>query len=100
MRNAIKFTSLFFLVLLLGLTTFSGCRRDPSKAKRYDFKGKVMTVEKDKHLVTVSHEEVKDFMGAMTMPFMVRDEWVFDQAATGDQITATLVVDQTESDRV
>ena len=56
-----------------------------------------MTVEKDKHLVTVSHEEIKDFMGAMTMPFMVRDEWVFDQAATGDQITATLVVDETES---
>jgi protein SCO1/2 len=56
-----------------------------------------MTVEKDKHLVTVAHEEIKDFMEAMTMPFMVRDEWVFDQASPGDQITATLVVDATES---
>jgi protein SCO1 len=68
-----------------------------SNAKRYELKGKVLTVEKDKHLVTVSHEEIKDFMDAMTMPFMVRDEWVFDQAAAGDQITATLVVDGTES---
>ena len=56
-----------------------------------------MTVEKDKHLVTVSHEEVKDFMDAMTMPFIVRDDWVFEQAAAGDQITATLVVHDTES---
>ena len=85
------------LVLLLALTAFSGCRRDTSNAKRFEFKGKVMTVEKDKHLVTVSHEEVKGLMDAMTMPFMVRDEWVFDQAATGDQITATLVVEETES---
>ena len=56
-----------------------------------------MSVEKDKHLVTISHEEIKDFMDGMTMPFMVRDEWVFDQAAAGDQITATLVVNETES---
>ena len=56
-----------------------------------------MSVEKDKHLVTVSHEEIKGFMDAMTMPFMVRDEWVFEKAASGDQITATLVVDETES---
>ncbi len=52
-----------------------------SNAKRYELKGKVLTVEKDKHLVTVSHEEIKDFMDAMTMPFTVRDEWVFDQVA-------------------
>jgi protein SCO1 len=83
--------------LLLALSVLSGCRRDASNAKRYEFKGKVMSVEKDKHLVTVSHEEIKGFMDAMTMPFMVRDEWVFDQAAPGDQITATLVVDETES---
>lgn len=86
-------TFLLFLTLLF----CSGCRRDTANAKRYDLKGKVMTVEKEKHLVTVSHEEIKDFMDAMTMPFTVRDEWVFEQAAPGDQITATLVVDGTES---
>ena len=85
------------LVLLLTLVAFSACRRETGNAKRYELKGKVMTVEKDKHLVTISHEEIKDFMDAMTMPFMVRDEWVFDQAAAGDQITATLVVNETES---
>ena len=31
------------------------------------------------------------------MPFTVRDEWAFDVLAAGDQITAVLVVDGTES---
>ena len=79
------------------LSPLSGCRRNTSNAKRYELKGKVMSVEKDKHLVTVSHEEIKGLMEGMTMPFMVRDDWVFDQAAPDDQITATLVVDETES---
>ncbi|MBA3570513.1 MAG: SCO family protein [Pyrinomonadaceae bacterium] len=96
-RSSISLLLLIALVLLIALTSFSGCRRDMSNAKRYELKGKVLTVEKDKHLVTVSHEEIKDFMDAMTMPFTVRDEWVFDQVAPGDQITATLVVDETES---
>src|SRR5688572_27598931 len=97
MRNAFNLHITVSLVLLLAFTAFSGCRRDTSNAKRYELKGKVLTVEKDKHLVTVSHEEIKDFMEPMTMPFTVRDEWVFDQAAAGDQITATLVVDGMES---
>ncbi len=88
---------LITFLLLFALVALSGCRRDTSNAKRYEMKGKVLTVEKDKHLVTVAHEEVKGFMDAMTMPFTVRDEWVFDQAAPGDQITAILVVDETES---
>jgi protein SCO1/2 len=96
-QKAIKPPVMVSLVLLFGVIALSGCRSDMSNAKRYELKGKVMSVEKDKHLLTVSHEEIKGFMDAMTMPFMVRDEWVFDQAAPGDQITATLVVDETES---
>jgi len=96
-KNSIPLLLVVIFLLLIGLIALSGCRRDMSNAKRYELKGKVLTVEKDKHLVTVSHEEIKDFMDAMTMPFTVRDDWVFDQASPGDQITATLVVDETES---
>jgi protein SCO1/2 len=74
----------------------SGCR-DRSNEKRYELKGKVVAVEKDKHLVTLAHEDIKDFMEAMTMPFTVRDEWAFDVLAPGDQVTATLVVDGAEA---
>lgn len=96
-KNSIPLLLVVIFLLLIALIALSGCRRDTSNARRYELKGKVLTVEKDKHRVTVSHEEIKDFMDAMTMPFTVRDDWVFDQADPGDQITATLVVDETES---
>lgn len=96
-RNSGPLLLVITFLLLIAPIALSGCRRDMSNANRFELKGKVLTVEKDKHLVTVSHEKIKDFMDAMTMPFSVRDEWVFDQAAPGDQITATLVVDGTES---
>jgi protein SCO1 len=85
------------LVLVFSFAALTSCRREESNAKRYELKGVVMTVEKEKQLLTVAHEEIKDFMEAMTMPFVVREEWVFDEASAGDKITATLVVDSTES---
>jgi len=60
-------------------------------------KGKVVAVERDKHLVTVAHEDIKDYMPGMTMPFTVADEGDFEILAPGDQITATLVVDGAKS---
>jgi protein SCO1 len=83
--------SLPFLVLTLCLCCASSCRR--STEKRYDFKGKVVVVEPDKHLVTVSHEDVKGLMPAMTMPFTVPSESDLQILAPNDEITATLVVD-------
>jgi protein SCO1/2 len=65
-------------------------------------KGKVVAVEKDKHLVTVAHEDIKNYMPGMTMPFTVGEQsaWVFEaphEVMPGDQITATLIVDGTQS---
>lgn len=85
------------LVILLLLSTTISCHKDISNQKRYDLKGKVLTVERDKHSITVAHEAVKDYMPAMTMPFTLRDDWPFEVLTQGDQITATLVIDGTES---
>jgi protein SCO1/2 len=74
----------------------SACRHTGTE-KRYDFKGKVVAVEPDKHLVTVSHEDVKGFMPAMTMSFTVHSESDLQILAPGDEITATLVVDGAHS---
>ena len=92
-----KIKAFFACAFVLSLLIVPGCRKDTSNQKRYDLKGKVMAVERDKHLITVAHEEVKDYMPAMTMPFTLRDDWAFDVLTSGDQITATLVVDGTES---
>ena len=90
MRSA--FVSAFILLLLaIGL---SACRRNE---QRYELKGKVVMVEKDKHLATIAHEEVKGLMPAMTMPFTVPNQADVDYLAPEDQVTATLVIDGSQS---
>jgi protein SCO1/2 len=83
------------LLLLLVVLVFAGaCRRNE---QRYDLKGKVVLVEKDKQLVTISHDEVKGLMPAMTMPFTVPSKSDLDILAPDDQVMATLVVDGSQS---
>jgi protein SCO1/2 len=91
--------------LLISLTLAS-CRPQQrvrsATEKHYDLRGKVITVEKDRHELTVAHEDIKDYMPGMTMPFVVGEQswWVFQaphEVVAGDQIAATLVVDGTNS---
>jgi protein SCO1 len=86
---------LCFLCLFVALCLGS-CRRSGNE-KRYDLKGKVLVVEPDKHLVTVSHEDIKGYMPAMTMPFTVPSESDLKILAPEDQVTATLVVDGSQA---
>jgi protein SCO1/2 len=81
-------------VFLLGFIPVS-CTR--SNEKRYELKGKVVAVEPEKHLVTIAHEEVKDYMPSMTMPFTLPNEYYLRNLASGDEISATLVVDGSHS---
>jgi protein SCO1/2 len=71
--------------------------RASSSAKRYEVKGKVVAVEADKHLVTLAHEDIKDYMPSMTMPFAVPDDSVYAILRPGDQVNAILVVDGLKS---
>ena len=91
----------FSLLFILAFLGFSGCQpkqrvRSPTE-KHYDLKGKVIAVDKEKRELTIAHEDIKDYMPGMTMPFSVKADWVFEIAAPGNQITATLVVDGTQS---
>jgi protein SCO1/2 len=89
--------SFLLLVLMICLCIVASCRRDRSNEKRYDLKGKVVAVEKDKYLVTISHEDIKGFMPAMTMPFTVPSEADLEILAPDDEVTATLVIDGSHS---
>jgi len=57
----------------------------------------VVAVEPEKHLVTIAHEEVKDYMPGMTMPFALPDEATLGYLAVGDEVNATLVIDGSQS---
>ncbi|HEV8429983.1 MAG TPA: SCO family protein [Pyrinomonadaceae bacterium] len=84
------------VLLMICVCLVASCRRSGSE-QRYDLKGKVLVVEPHKHLVTVSHEDIKGYMPAMTMPFTVRSESDLQILAPDDEITATLVIDGSHS---
>lgn len=79
-------------VLLLSCQAFSA-----KDGKRFDLKGKVVSIDKYSKEVTIAHEEIKGFMPAMAMPFKLKDAWPFEVLASGDQIQATLVVTEKSS---
>lgn len=85
------------LTALLGVTLV-GCRgSEPptatSNAQRYNLQGRVVSFDKAKRQVTIAHEVIPGYMEAMTMPFTLHEEWVYDVLAPGATIQATLIVD-------
>ncbi|MDM7997930.1 MAG: SCO family protein [Acidobacteriota bacterium] len=76
------------VVLLLGF--LASCQRVPEK--RYEMKGKVVSVDKEQRQATIDHEEIKGFMDAMTMPFNIKEDWALSALAPGQIVEATLVV--------
>jgi protein SCO1/2 len=80
--------------LLLLCLVLASCKSQPAapQGKRYELKGTVVSVDKPDQSATISHEEIKDYMEAMTMPYKLKDAWPLDVMKPGDQIQATLVV--------
>ena len=87
-------------MLLLVLTACSDRPRQPESSSatparatqaRYDLKGKIVAIDKSGKLLTVDHEEIPGLMGAMTMPYAVKDERALDGLTVGDQVTAKVV---------
>jgi protein SCO1/2 len=80
-------TAALFTSLLL-----YGCSSKPVNEHRYEFKGTVIAVDRANGEVSVEHEEIKGYMGAMTMDFPVRDAEALKVLEAGDQLQASLVV--------
>src|SRR5258705_6114738 len=92
-----KSLTLLSIILFVFVFSYTSCKpRQRVRSlteKHFDLKGKVLVVDKPQHLLTIAHEDIKDYMPGMTMAFTVKDDWVFEIAMPGNQITATLVVD-------
>ena len=80
---------LFSAALCLGACARAG---RPADGKRYELKGKVVSVDRAKGAATVEHEDIPGFMAAMTMEFPVRDAEALKVMEPGDRVQATLVV--------
>ena len=91
--------------LLMGLTACSSQpAQDEPQAKqappaagepqRHDLRGQVVSIDKAAKSLTVNHEEIPGLMGAMTMPYPVKDESLLDNLSPGDQVNAQVVVEE------
>ena len=94
-------TTLFLGCLLLALSAVSCNKSGPvsngssaqASGKRYQLKGKVVSIDKQAGSASVDAEAIPGFMDAMTMPYPVQPASALDQLSAGDAITADVVVD-------
>jgi len=90
------------LIVFLSLSAIASClischKQKPLPQQRYDLRGKVVTVDADAGTVTVAHQSILGYMGAMTMSFVVKDQWAFKVLKPGQSISATLVIEDDHS---
>jgi protein SCO1/2 len=83
--------TVFFIALIALGSLAAGCGSAPDQ-REYTLQGQILSVSADRTEANIKHEEIKGFMGAMTMPYKVRDAAQFADLKPGDLITSTLVV--------
>jgi protein SCO1/2 len=83
---------LWSLIIVSALAA-GACRGTP-EPRQYELRGQILGVDQDRREVLVSHEDIKGFMPAMTMPYKVNDPALLDGKKPGDLFTATLVVEE------
>lgn len=89
----------YFLLVVLSVSLFAACKPGGSQTsnsaelKRYEIKGKVISVDKAARKAKIDHDDVPGYMPPMTMDFPIRADWVWEDLTPGAQIRAELVVD-------
>ncbi len=92
----------YSIIFLSFILLFNACSKsppsDPTEVKRYNLKGKVVSVDRAAKTATIAHEEIPGYMSAMTMDFSIRADWVWDDLTKDSEIHAELVVDEKDKD--
>ena len=94
------------MLVLLGIAVLGSCRppapvvHDDSAGsksaasgfKRYQVRGEVVQLDAANRVAAIKHEEIVGWMDAMTMRFPVNEQLEWDKLSVGEQIQATLFV--------
>lgn len=86
MINGWKLSVLGLLILWI-----CGCQAARPSAV-YTVKGTIREISADHRTVTIQHEEIPDYMLAMTMPFQVKSPELLDGFVPGEEVRFRLVV--------
>lgn len=86
--------ALFVSLGLLTLVSLSSCKStSKTEYRRYEIKGRVVSVDRNARQVILAHEEIPGFMKAMTMGFKVKDDAALEMMKPGDHVSAILALD-------
>ena len=86
-------------ILIAGLISLCACRQHKASnlpIKQYDLHGRVMRLNPQDHTAVINGQEVKGWMGAMTMEYPVKPVDEFSKLNQGENIGATLYVQGTD----
>jgi len=96
------FIALTLLAVLAASVIYRQNQKAPAAAasvteRGLDAKGRVVSLEADGKTINIAHEEIPDFMEAMTMPFTVQKPELLRGLAPGDLVKFHLVVTKKDS---
>jgi protein SCO1/2 len=76
------------IVVIAALLAAASC----SSPKKYEMRGQILGVNRDKLEILVKHEDIPGLMPAMTMPWKVQHASLLDNIGPGDLITSEIEV--------
>lgn len=86
-----------FLCFAVVLLSCSKQEQQATDLVTFPLRGEVVSVDTAKLRVTIAHEEIPDYMLAMTMSFKVKDRGLLAGLEPGDSVQGTLAVSRSES---
>ncbi len=92
-------SNLYLLTIIAALLTLAACtkKEEPkAQAKTYQGVGVVTAIDQENGAITIDHEEIPGFMGAMTMRFPVKDKAILQGIQPNDKISFTITKTESE----
>ncbi len=103
MKSVKWFVVLVFAVVTASAITAMAIQRQSRKTEprgdtqRFQVRGEVRSLDVEAKSIRIKHEEIPNYMAAMTMPFEVRDASLLRGLKAGDEIGFELVVTKEDS---
>jgi Cu/Ag efflux protein CusF len=85
------FPAMLASIFLAGCSVETARKDNQTSTRRYEIKGKVVSVDQKKPALRLDHEDIPGLMKAMEMEFAVEDAKILDGIKPGDQVKGELV---------
>src|SRR5690242_10598659 len=83
--------------VLLVLAALGSAEAGAGSERTFSARGVILEIKSDTGQLVIRHKAIAGYMGAMTMPFKVKDSAAFTELKRGDQVTFQLHVTADES---